>query len=295
MPAQKLALLSAAIILTACATPQENPHYQHSTKYKGNPLNSPYGASNPVGTQVAHGYSTTDQYASTGTVLNRVVVPETSQAAQDTRQVIYEQSSQDSSYASAAYGTTTYNEPAYSRVAPVCIEQGLQNTPGCTPTSLPINTQSASVAQPYSAGAQTLYVTNSSTTPLSPTEQAMPESYGTPGYEAIRNSQAAPQWEAAETTQPLGVAVPVTQPFASPLPAPAVRPAQIQDARSPTIMQNQQSFNIGTQREIREGDTVYSFSRQLCTSVDEIKAINSLDGTFNIRLGDTIRLPASQC
>jgi len=54
-------------------------------------------------------------------------------------------------------------------------------------------------------------------------------------------------------------------------------------------------MRAATQHQIVTGDTVYSFARKLCSSVEEIRAINSLDGTFNIRLGDTIRLPASKC
>lgn len=312
MPAQKFALISAALILTACATAQENPHYQHSTQYKGNPLNSPYGANNTAPTQVAQGYGTTPQgygaasqqaadisTAPAGTVLARVVHSDTSQAAADTRQVIYEQSAQDSGYSSANYTATTYSAPAYSRVDAACVQQGLQNTAGCQPSALAINGQSAAVAQPYASGPQTLYVTSTTTTPLSPTEQAMPDSYGTPGYEAMKNSetqwayetQAAPQWDPVQASTPSAGPVPVTQPFASALPSPEMRAAR-SHMNAP---QNEQSFTRGSQVEIQEGDTVYSFARSLCSSVEEIKAMNSLDGNFGIRLGDSIRLPASQC
>ncbi len=308
MSAQKLTLVSAALILTACATAQENPHYQHSTQYKGNPLNTPYGAGNTAPTQTAHGYGTTTHYGSNtstaqaGTVLARVVEPETSQAAADTRQVIYENSSQSAGHMPASYGSTTYSAPSYTRVDAACIEQGLQNTAGCQPTTVAINGQSGAIAQPYAGAPQTLYVT--STTAVSPTEQAMPESYGTPGYEAMKNAesgwayepQTTPEWEAVQApTQSVGVAVPVTQPFSSPLPAPRAREAQIRGASSPVTIQSQENYTLGTQREVREGNTVYSFARELCSSVEEIQAMNSLDGTFNIRLGDTIRLPASRC
>lgn len=128
----------------------------------------------------------------------------------------------------------------------------------------------------------------------------MPDSYGTPGYEAMKNAesgweyetQATPQWEAVQApAQSAGTSVPMTQPFASPLPSPEMR-----EARSHMITpQNEQSFARGSQIEIQEGDTVYSFARSLCSSVEEIKQMNSLDGNFSIRLGDSIRLPASQC
>ncbi|XER21972.1 LysM peptidoglycan-binding domain-containing protein [Fretibacter rubidus] len=44
-----------------------------------------------------------------------------------------------------------------------------------------------------------------------------------------------------------------------------------------------------------EGDTVYSLSRKLCTSIDDIKQMNGLGSDFNIKIGDSLRLPASRC
>jgi len=101
--------MSAAVILTACATAQENPHYQHSTKYQ---------------TPASQSSTPSPAYAS-----------QTFPSSADTRQVVYEQATQDGRYASAAFGSTTYNAPAYTRVDAACVEQGLQNTLGCTPTS----------------------------------------------------------------------------------------------------------------------------------------------------------------
>ena len=303
MSAQHYALLSAAVILTACATAQENPHYQHSTKYQGSAPNTVYASntSSQGSTSVQH----SGLNSPAGTVLSRVVHTEDSQAAADTRKVVYEQTTQSGSYSSAGYATTTYNAPAYTRVEAACVEQGLQNTLGCTPTSLAINNQNAAVATPYTGGAQTLYVTSTTTKPVSPTEEAMPDSYGTPGYEAMKNAQTewsyeaqeTPEWEAVENSAPpVGTSVPMTAPFASPLPSPEMRAPKIQEARSPiSAPQGEVSFERAMQHQIKEGDTVYSFARGLCSSVEEIKAMNSLDGNFSIRLGDTIRLPASKC
>ena len=90
--------------------------------------------------------------------------------------------------------------------------------------------------------------------------------------------------------------MPVTEPFESALPAPSARNAEVYSARSPIMLpRGEQVYTLGTQHAIKAGDTVYSFARKLCTSVDEIKAMNSLGADFNIRLGDTIRLPASKC
>ena len=320
-----LPLFSAAIILAACATAQENPHYQYSTKYKGAAPSTSHAAnvstSTVSGTTVSGQSVTRQSYsaanAPAGTVLARYVHEDPNQPLGDVQgstafvgQTISQPAPQRSSYAAASYETTTYSAPSYSRVDAACISQGAQGSAACTPTSLPIGRQSASIASPYLGNPETLYVTNktitsAAATAISPTEQAMPDSYGTPGYEAMKNAEtdwdaaraATPNWEPVEAAPQqsaetaLGVAVPMTEPFASPLPAPSVR-----QALSPDMMpRNEQSFTLGSQHVIAEGDTVYSFARNLCSSVDEIKTLNGLDGSFNIRLGDTIRLPASKC
>jgi len=308
LPQNRLALVTTAIILTACATAQENPHYQYSTKYNG-PASTHSNAST-----TSHASNTAVHSAATapaGTVLARYVHDDPNQPLGDVpgslavygtetsgaltaRRVTSLPQPPAQNYSSAAYGSTHYNAPSYSRVEAICVQQGTQNTVACPSTPMPIATQTASVASPYASGGQTLYVTSNTTTALSPspTESVMPDSYGTPGYEAMKNAEtdwpASPQDAAAAA---VGVSVPITRPFASPLPAPSVR-----QALSPDMMpRNEQSYALGTQHQIVTGDTVYSFARKLCSSVEEIKAINSLDGTFNIRLGDTIRLPASKC
>lgn len=296
----KIALLTAAAVLTACATAQENPHYQHSTKYKGEAPNTSY-ASNTVPYNPAVGHANTQQAAF---------------GSANTRQVVYQQTPQNTEYTAAEHSAASYEvnihaQPSYTIVAADCIAQSTQGQQGCTPVSMALQIQSASVSAPYAGNPQTLYATSQTTTAatqpraLSPTEQAMPDSYGTPGYEAMKNAetewshetQQAPQWEAVQngyaqpsTAVPPGVAVPMTEPFASPVPSPSMR-----QVSSPTAIQSQQSYSVGSHREIQQGDTVYSFARDLCSSIEEIKAINTLDGNFNIRLGDTIRLPASKC
>ncbi len=305
LPQTRLALVTTAIILTACATAQENPHYQHSTKYNGS---TPVSASVPSTSYTSNTVVRSSANAPAGTVLARYVHEDPNQPLGDVpgslstdfgntapaRNIISAPQQPSQNYAAAGYGATRYNAPSYSRVDAVCVQQGTQNTVACPATPLPITAQTASIAAPYSGGAQTLYVTSNTTTAIapSPTELAMPESYGTPGYEAVKNAEAAwPASAQANAPAAVGVSVPMTQPFASPLPAPSVR-----QALSPDMMpRNEQSIALGSQREVVTGDTVYSFARSLCSSVEEIRAINSLDGTFNIRLGDTIRLPASKC
>lgn len=47
--------------------------------------------------------------------------------------------------------------------------------------------------------------------------------------------------------------------------------------------------------QVSHGETVYSMARRSCNSVENIKAMNSLDGTFKIHVGEVILLPGSRC
>jgi len=46
---------------------------------------------------------------------------------------------------------------------------------------------------------------------------------------------------------------------------------------------------------VKAGDTVYSLSRQQCTTVSSIQSLNNLDQNFAIQIGQSLRLPASEC
>ena len=55
------------------------------------------------------------------------------------------------------------------------------------------------------------------------------------------------------------------------------------------------SFGDATSHAIVQGDTVYSLSRKLCVGVSEIQNLNGLDHNYNIKIGDSLNLPASRC
>jgi len=46
---------------------------------------------------------------------------------------------------------------------------------------------------------------------------------------------------------------------------------------------------------VRGGDTVYSLARRNCVSVTDIQSINGLNSNFGIKIGDSLKLPASRC
>lgn len=312
-----LALISVAAIVTACATQQENPHYQHSTKFKGDSPNTALASNTTVGTssnaytsantgytQASTGHTQVNSYghnaASASPAYHNAnhsyivestppVYSESNYTHQANHFVITPQANQPQ----ATYGT--HEAPSYSRISAECVNNGQQGAAGCLPTSVPLTTQNASIAAPFYGQPQTLYVTSETTQPISPTESTMPDSYGTPGYEAMKNAETGFGAYAGAAPQ-IGQAVPMTEPFASPIPEPTSRSAVIQPVRSqPIITAPQNTQAVGIQYEVQEGDTVYSFSRKLCTSVEDIRAMNGLDSSYGIQLGQTLRLPNSRC
>lgn len=70
-------------------------------------------------------------------------------------------------------------------------------------------------------------------------------------------------------------------------PAQAVMPAAPQAVQTPALQ--------GVTYIVQEGDTAWNLSRRTCSSVNDIKAMNSLEGDFLIKAGEAIRLPASAC
>ncbi|MEE9347912.1 MAG: LysM peptidoglycan-binding domain-containing protein, partial [Robiginitomaculum sp.] len=66
---------------------------------------------------------------------------------------------------------------------------------------------------------------------------------------------------------------------------------------SPVIMATSipASAPKGTTYIVQEGDTAWSLSRKSCSSPQDIRALNSLEGDFLIKAGEAILLPASSC
>lgn len=318
-----LTAIAATTLLASCATVQENPNYQYSTKYKSS---SPYGAQN--------GTPTTQSASHVTTVTTQpVTYVQTQPAGQvQAQNAAYVQTTTHTpqSYQSQSYATQNATAQAtYTQLDHRCLRRetnrqiiggavggtvgavlgkkvigGTKGTAAgailggaagygigdksinCDPIQVLIPQQSATVSPAYyptQTIPQPQMVHTASNVISAPTDAAMPSTissaYGTPGYQAMLNAQAND--------------MNALTPSHSPVSAPTVI-----DARSDTTGQYG-SFNSSTimsgQHHIIEGDTVYSLSRKLCTSIDEIKKMNSLSTDFKIKLGDTINLPASKC
>lgn len=325
----KALLLTVAMTLTACATAQENPNYKYSTKFKGAAPSSAYASNtasetrqySPVsdnGVAQASVSHTGYQYAAqepTAPLSYTQTVP--AAAVTHTHNISQPTISQPNisghtvaaGYAvtSQPYAAGSHSPSYYSHVHADCVSSGQQGTRACTPAALPISVKSAHITPPYrSTGAQrpqTVFASEtapaphyetrsySAGAPVSPTHDLMPESYGTPGYEAMKNAETGWSHEPQNSH--------MSHPNAS---APAMgTPATLSastantDPYAPMQPLLDRQHRLGQSHAVVQGDTVYSFARALCSSVEDIKHMNGLDAQFSLQIGQVIRLPASNC
>lgn len=160
--------------------------------------------------------------------------------------------------------------------------------PVITPAYSPSATTHLASSQTYSQQTYTQPNPSAGYSP-SPTESAYnADTVGTPGYEAVQASLNA------EASAP---AVSPVQAYAPP----AYNIATPEQSIVPATAQNTQplwpnSYNqLGGNYIVEAGDTVYSLSRNLCTTVSDLKTLNNLDQSFSINAGQTLQLPASKC
>lgn len=323
-----LTAAATSALIASCATVQENPNYQYSTKYKGA---SPYGATQMAGntttvTTQAVTYQQPTQNAGYVTTTTAVA------AANPAVQAAGYQT------ATTAQGTGTYTQLDHrcltretnreliggavgGTAGAVLGKKVIGGTKGtvagaalggalgygigdksinCDPVPVAISQQSATISPAYypdngAADTGVIYASNqtsgeTSPAPIAPTETAMPSAvvngYGTPGYQAMMGEETVYGYSADKAA----VVVPNPQPVT----APEVYSA----ASSQTTMNTPygtQDYNMGNTHTVSQGDTVYSLSRQLCTSIEDIRTMNGLDAQFGIKIGDQLRLPASRC
>ena len=274
-------LATVVIALTACSTIQENPNYQYSTKYKGASPHGPTQVASHVSIQTAQ----PRQHAQTQKQRIVQARPQSNTAYQ-THAVSYQNTpAQTASYTKLDHRCLTRetNRQLIGDAAGYGIGD---NSINCDPIQVSIPQHSAVISPAYAPTTQpnSNMVLASSETISAPTDNAMPteitDSYGTPGYQAMLGedlnvSSALTQGYGFENAQPLQNAQ-FTQTVIEPMNT---------DINSAGIIQY----------EVNQGDTVYSLSRKLCSSVEIIKDMNELSADFAINIGDTLKLPASGC
>lgn len=321
---------ASALILAACSTTKNNPNYKHSTKYKAS---TPYSTT-PSSRVVSASYPSS-QYHTVSTETGYTRLDDQCLRSEKRREIVGGVAggaigayagkeligdtkgaiAGGALGAAAGYGigdkSINCDPIAVPTAQPTTITS--QSYQGTTQYNQPQVVQSQAVQSQYSQPqvvqsqySQPQYVTQPQpvATPVqqqqvytAPTDQAYGNTVGTPGYHAMNAAQGA---------QPAPVQQPV---YAQPQPqAQYVAPAQ------PVYIQQQPQTYVPTQvsapqptpqavygtagmqtHQIAEGDTVYSMSKQLCVSVDEIRSLNNLDANYTIKLGQYVQLPPGRC
>jgi hypothetical protein len=298
----RLLLIGSAFLAASCATAQENPNYQHSSKYgqtqvADNGYASPYQSSQVRAEQVQTAGASSTQAAVYSDNLNQFD-PQTgaqTYSAGTTQSLIH-------THATRSGRSLTHTH---------AMEPGHSNAPAHTVDSGQVN--SAYVGNEGTMIQATHPIENNT----SPTERSYDtnQMQGTPGYEMMRAQQQAaptPSYQPGPTPD----YTPYTPPIAA---APAPRnpqPVTYDYGQNIVVTENAPSqqqvpnyegsydrgrvgtaANIGTGQSyiVRQGDTVYSLSRRLCASIPEITAPNGIDGSYAISIGQTLYLPTSRC
>lgn len=292
----RILLIGSAFLVASCATAQENPNYQYSSKYGT--------------TQVAN---------------NAGALPQ-GVGQQSTTGNVYSANAQTNvTHTHAGDGVTHAHpmEAGHSLTQGHAIQSSQMNTGYVTQSDQTRNTgyvgnegTMIQAAHPIENNA-------------SPTEGAYDASrmQGTPGYEMMRAQQnnAAPAYPTAPAPLHPNAPAPDYTPYVPPVTAQQTAPAPFAAGPRPipydysqnmvandtaptrqTVPNYNQSYdrgqagiaaNIGTGQSyvVRQGDTVYGLSRRLCAPIPEITSPNGIDGSYKISIGQTLTLPNSRC
>jgi len=246
----------SAAVLSGCLTTQENPNYEHSTAYReGSPATQQYASTAPTHSTVSHGAAT-----------HNATYHASSDAA-------YLQTVPSIDISEANF-PENFSEPAVSQVS--------------------YETAPAYPVYAHSGPTTTLH------SDIAPTDSAYAASdvTGTPGYMAMQNETgvqvaSAPSSPATQIveTAPLGAAgTPVAYDYSRNIITADVETSGQSLPETVRLLQGSGQSYI-----VQPGDTVYSLSRKSCVGVNVIQSMNGLDGDYGIKIGQSLRLPASVC
>ena len=310
----RLTVLSSISIvaLAACATPQENPYYKYSSKYKGGATTTVTQAGSviqtapvvyetasyetpqvPSYTRVNHDCLRKEKNhellgagigGAIGAIAGKELVGGTKGTVLgaglggaagygigdktvncDPQAVTVRQAS---TYNQQSYTTASAHSPeAYSTssTAPTHSQQAHAVTPTVQASYAP-----PVIAEPYVSPTDTEFNNISGT--------------GTPGYQVLQA-----QTEPVTYSQSAYGAQEVSYDYNA-----NIIEASAATIAFPTDTRAYGAVNYGSHL-VKEGDTVYSLSRKLCVGVNDIQSLNNLDTSFAINIGDSIKLPASNC
>lgn len=289
----RLFLLSSVLVLAACATAQENPNYQHSTKY-----------------------------GTTQTASNGYTVPATTQTSSHDGRIAHS----TDGYVDGSRTHTAGTQTGLTHTHPAGSSHSM--SPAHAVETDHLNSgyvgNEGTMIQAAHPGHQSA---------PSPTESAYDsgQMQGTPGYEMMRAQQQAddaypvapaPTYASGPATDYVPYVPPVVAqaPAAAPrvlAPAPTpTGPRQVAydyndnvSGAVPSARQTVPNYsdinaqrtgtaaNIATGQSyvVRQGDTIYSLSRRLCAPISELTTANGIGGDYAISIGQTLTLPSTRC
>jgi len=269
MPIRSVALITVSIaMLCACSTVQENPNYQYSTKYKA-----------AVPTQLSAVYQD-DAVQPAVPVSYQTSTYETPSAPTYTR-VNHECLNKETNreLIGAGIGGTIgaiAGKKIIGGTKGTIIGAGLGGAAGygigdksidCDPVPVIATQTQPVVSQVYQAPTDTQFETISDE--------------GTPGYQVMQAQTV--EYDYSENI----VSAPTTA-ESTPAAVATIAPVQeLQILPAPTA--------IGQTHIVKQGDTVYSLSRMLCVDLGDIQSLNSLNDSYAISIGQTLKLPTSRC
>ena len=125
---------------------------------------------------------------------------------------------------------------------------------------------------------------------------------GTPGYQVLQSQVITEHAPIAVAEAPRSIATSPTTISAIPSGAQLVDydySENVVSANAFTTPEYSETRLLGGSSHsahlVREGDTVYSLARRICVGVNDIQSINGLNSSFAIKIGDSLKLPASRC
>jgi len=311
----RLLLIGSTFLAASCATAQENPNYQHSSKYgqtqvAGNSYASPYQSS---------------QGQTGGTASTQAAV-----YSDGIHQFDPQTSPQTYSASTAQSLTHTHATRSGRSITHThAMESGHSMTPAHTVDMGQVN---ANYVGNEGTMIQAAHPVENNT---SPTERAYDTDrmQGTPGYEMMRAQQGAAPSQSNQGQSYQGQPYPAAPaPSYQNPPAPDYTPYQPPVAAAPaprgpqpvpydygqnmvareaaptrqTAPNYDDSYdrgragtaaNIGTGQSytVRQGDTIYSLARRLCAPMTDITGPNGIGSNYAISIGQTLSLPNSRC
>ncbi|WP_409433432.1 LysM peptidoglycan-binding domain-containing protein [Litorimonas sp. RW-G-Af-16] len=317
-----IATAALALTLSACATSQENPNYQYSSKYKGDSPSKSYASySQPTATTT---YAS-NQGAITSTTNHACLNKETNRellggaiggavGAVAGKKVI-------GGTKGTVVGAVLGGAAGYG-IGDKSIDcDPIQTQNVAAPITYGSNAYSS---EPVTYSGETTTIASAPVT--APTDSYYGETVGTPGYEAIQGGvpYEAPAPVASPNSAPVAIADAqgsresdqvAVQTISGPIvmaTAPAAQSVDydysqnIIDANSPVAIPQDvetrtytpsgaQGLNVSQGYVVKQGDTVYSLARQLCVGVTEVQSANGLSSNFGIQIGQRLDLPTSRC